>query len=734
LKISKQVSQKNITIIFAVAILLSVQNIAKAEYSLAPGPFSVEEVGQTVESATNEMGSYPYPIANGENHDISYWWTGNLSMPIQILDINLNTGISRVVDAPASGRPSYAAITHSNQKAYEVGGSDYMFEYNPESGLTKSIGKLSDNNGGQTMIEGDNHLIYIGQCCHGNIDWYDPATDQKGNFGSINDYHPETYYRYAYFLGADPNYVYASVRDQYQGWSLTAIQMDASGKIKLAEKNLWANLPMLTTSGENVFLPIKKGLDGSWYVHSSYGSNYPSPEVGEWYKLDGFNDPVLQGSAPSLWPSPAYPVTWINQLPGLVDSGTNGLASASWTIGGQNRSSTAQFKMAPYPIQRIFASSSDATKILGWAAPYGGVFSYDIQNDKTNYLNTGMRQTGSYYDALFSGNFWYLSGYTGVFQSFDWGKVYIGYSQWRAENNPVPLPIDLDSQAHYLYRMAEGANGEIFLGGQWERTDTGSSLGWYNIQTKARGAEKAAFHDYNLADLVAIEGGKRIVFSGGSYVSGVQNALIVFDAATKTVERTIPLGTREAGKLMEGTNGTLIMINKQNPASVYKIDVNSGQILAESQISGVPFGGRRYCYDALVKGPDGFGWLYVDDDLSRINPETLEVQKIIENAGSAGNPVFIKNNQNNFDVYLDGGSPLAGAVNRIRKIENVLLFQETISSADINQDSSVNVTDLGILMSDFGKSAEEAGNPRSDINSDGAVNVMDLGILMSEWK
>jgi hypothetical protein len=53
--------------------------------------------------------------------------------------------------------------------------------------------------------------------------------------------------------------------------------------------------------------------------------------------------------------------------------------------------------------------------------------------------------------------------------------------------------------------------------------------------------------------------------------------------------------------------------------------------------------------------------------------------------------------------------------------------------SDINQDSFVNVTDLGILMSDFLKTAASALNPRSDINSDGAVNVMDLGIMMSGW-
>jgi hypothetical protein len=58
----------------------------------------------------------------------------------------------------------------------------------------------------------------------------------------------------------------------------------------------------------------------------------------------------------------------------------------------------------------------------------------------------------------------------------------------------------------------------------------------------------------------------------------------------------------------------------------------------------------------------------------------------------------------------------------------------TYRPADLNQDTNINVTDLGILMSDFMKSAASAQNSRSDINTDGNVNVVDLGILMSEWE
>lgn len=55
------------------------------------------------------------------------------------------------------------------------------------------------------------------------------------------------------------------------------------------------------------------------------------------------------------------------------------------------------------------------------------------------------------------------------------------------------------------------------------------------------------------------------------------------------------------------------------------------------------------------------------------------------------------------------------------------------SRADLNLDSSVNITDFNILKSDFLKSAGSLSNARSDINGDGIVTVKDVGIMMSSW-
>jgi hypothetical protein len=47
---------------------------------------------------------------------------------------------------------------------------------------------------------------------------------------------------------------------------------------------------------------------------------------------------------------------------------------------------------------------------------------------------------------------------------------------------------------------------------------------------------------------------------------------------------------------------------------------------------------------------------------------------------------------------------------------------------DLNNDNTVNITDMSILLSNYGTS-----NPTADINSDGTVNVLDLSVLLSHY-
>jgi hypothetical protein len=47
---------------------------------------------------------------------------------------------------------------------------------------------------------------------------------------------------------------------------------------------------------------------------------------------------------------------------------------------------------------------------------------------------------------------------------------------------------------------------------------------------------------------------------------------------------------------------------------------------------------------------------------------------------------------------------------------------------DLNNDNTVNVTDLSVLLSNYGTS-----NSAADINTDGTVNILDMSILLSHY-
>jgi hypothetical protein len=54
-------------------------------------------------------------------------------------------------------------------------------------------------------------------------------------------------------------------------------------------------------------------------------------------------------------------------------------------------------------------------------------------------------------------------------------------------------------------------------------------------------------------------------------------------------------------------------------------------------------------------------------------------------------------------------------------------------TGDINSDGSVNVLDLSILLSNYGKTAAQSSNPATDLNNDGIINILDLSILLSHY-
>jgi parallel beta-helix repeat protein len=54
-------------------------------------------------------------------------------------------------------------------------------------------------------------------------------------------------------------------------------------------------------------------------------------------------------------------------------------------------------------------------------------------------------------------------------------------------------------------------------------------------------------------------------------------------------------------------------------------------------------------------------------------------------------------------------------------------------AGDFNSDNLVNITDLSILLSNYGKTKTQSSNPSCDMNNDNIINVFDLSTLLSDY-
>jgi hypothetical protein len=83
---------------------------------------------------------------------------------------------------------------------------------------------------------------------------------------------------------------------------------------------------------------------------------------------------------------------------------------------------------------------------------------------------------------------------------------------------------------------------------------------------------------------------------------------------------------------------------------------------------------------------------------------------------------------------LNGDTSYYFAIKAIDKSSNAgtisnVLSAKTYRTADINNNSYVNMQDVSIMMAYWGNAAK----PPADINQDGYVNMQDVSIMMSQW-
>ncbi|MDQ5949353.1 MAG: tripartite motif-containing protein 71 [Patescibacteria group bacterium] len=646
-------------------------------YNLTSGPYTVTDLGSLLQSNSPER-QIMYRTSDNHRHAQLYWDTfGTYDDNWMDIDIDAQTfATGTLVSNKGRLSPNCQVYYPANNKTY-VGSGDpgSLSEIDPVTGTSRYIHLLSYK-GSQYCEVGDDGWIYVGELTSAGhpgagLERYNPLTDTWQDLGIIDPTFAGSL-QYAYTLGADSRYVFIGLGQL--PWYLAVYDTQTS-----TYTTYWAD--QNDTGGT-----VVKGSDGAWY----YTRTNPVTGNKKYNFINGVPHEVSSTPSLNAWYYHGNVVNDLNSFQTVFgaqinmdgahpNNGNGGIATIGYQAdsGPWYYATTAGFTLKPTTIKRIYNWPGDPTKIFGWEYEYGVVFSYDISSGGVTSLGYPQK---SLYDATFDGNIFYLSGYAAATLRYDSTKPWTLTPTVNVSSSTInPYQISLlggDSagswNGKYDYYSDKGSDGFIYIGVHHERDSTGGGLGWYNPITGATGGLRQPFLTYDVRDLLAVNGGNKIVYSSSG------DTLFILDVATKQIERTIiPIPGTSTDKIVESeTPGVIVGIAG---TKFWRVNVLTGEVIYVKDLGGTAFTGIASYDRRLIKGPDGYVWLFIGNTLSRINPINGVIESV--KSGMTVNNIMF----NGGDMYMYGGT-------NIYRISNLLLTTIPTSYPVISASSATSVS------------------------------------------
>jgi hypothetical protein len=298
-------------------------------------------------------------------------------------------------------------------------------------------------------------------------------------------------------------------------------------------------------------------------------------------------------------------------------------------------------------------------KLVGVAQFYGSVFRFDPATGSSE--NVGIAP-GSVYQILPLEDHTYFCGYVAYLADYDHGKPYSMKGRNAAFDEDTN-PKRYRTEGKWTHCMERGPNGRIYLGARYGRHKTGGGLSIFDPKTKEVQRIREPFEYLGVRGLFLIAGGKTLAITTSPVGEGgpPKGSIFLFDIAKQAVVKEVKLDQLDTNpeQLFVAGDKTVIGVSRGSETDefereshftlVYGLDLSSGKMLFQKRYPGRAFTGIcRYDRTPLVRGPDGCGWLFVDEKLCRIHPDgTLEtVRDDIEYRGKMiwqGKTLYIYN-------------------------------------------------------------------------------------------
>lgn len=523
------------------------------------------------------------------------------------------------------------------------------------------------------MVLGTDNNIYI--AANGNDNQLrvlsiNPDTKALHDYGTIGEtYPPEVGFKGS-AVCSDADYIYTV--SQYNPYYLASKNKTTGAKKTLQESS---NVIYLTQT-EFGCTAAANGVH--YYLHE--GNKLTESE----FSYDLWNIPLNRQNDPDLFTSKQNIQT--HKEPTVITNNAqvsvNEDAELWIDVDGVLKPYTYSLKTYPYTISRLY--TLDNGNLFGTGDASSGHFIYDTH---TNSLKKLGKAPVSHATSTQLGNKLYMSGYpsattleydltkpwTQLQNSWFPGSVdvnpntlnprFLGHFRWDAEGNRV-------SGTHKALASAVGADGQVYIGGEWYRDGRGGGLNWYNPSTQIYDGMYDIFSNYAITDMTTTSNGKYIILSTMGVIDTVlgkstptQGRIFVFNTQTKKIVRFIdPLPQAISSGQIIGTDGPYIVgigtnasrdttyiyrLNTETGIFDYRKEFNFTSVYSNTGIYG---GGKL-----IAKGPHSKIWTFMGGKLVKIDPFTAEITVIarlskdgVENtSGQYGGLVFSGN-----DLYL----------------------------------------------------------------------------------
>ena len=559
----------------------------------------------------------------------------------RFVDVELDTGTMRRCRGGRPGGITTQHFLHPNGRMYLFETKTRpatLSEYDTRAGTYRTIGALG-NTAYKTVLAPSGR-IYAGEVT-GDVTVYDPDVGKLTRYDQPagRDIHWGVY-----TMEVEEPWVYCGMTDHGKWW-LTVIDTRSgasrsffdvgsgqpaakgsghsvarteAGSILFGSYQLKEGAPLMDDAGGPVppAAPDKsKRLEGNrpwpnmWRVSGYAGNRYPEARDGLGLEFD------LARAEPNNW--------------------NDGVAVVRWREAAEDAWSTVEIRGLPLvgTSPKCLAVAPDGT-LVGVAQFYGSVFRFDPATGASTDVGTA---PGSVYDILPLADRTYFCGYVAFLAEYLHDQPY-------AIDRKAGFDADVNPKRYrtvgkWTTCMVEGPDGKVYLGGKFGRHTTGGGLSIFDPRTKEMQTIRDPFTHLAVVGLALVHAGKTLAITTRPLGEGApeKGSIFLFDFASRQLGAPITLDIPGSpDQLFVAGDSSVVAVSREAETNelgqtthttlVCGVDLTTGQLAFEKRYRGRAFTGMcGYDRTPAVRGPDGCGWLFVDNRLCRIHPDgTLE--------------------------------------------------------------------------------------------------------------